>query len=121
MCYADTDMKQMLLGGRNCTSSQQCISMNCREDENTGDKKCFGRLEEKTCFENSDCNRGLFCEKSQIFPFESTCEKLRTTYELCENTEECQLNLFCWYAYKDEVTKELRNGDKLKKCLPMFS
>lgn len=46
---------------------------------------------------------------------------MRTTYELCEDTEECQLNLFCWYAYKDEVTKELREGEKLKKCLPMFS
>lgn len=50
-CHAQEDMGQMLLGGRNCTSSMQCKSMQCRDDENTpGVKKCFGRSEEKTCF-----------------------------------------------------------------------
>ena len=95
--------------------------MQCRTDENTNIDKCFGRLEEKTCFENSDCDRGLFCERSKIFPYESTCEKLRTTYELCQNTEECQLNLYCWYGYKEDVNLEINSDAKLKKCLPMFS
>jgi hypothetical protein len=112
----------MLLGGRNCTTSQQCIGMQCREEDETSDrKKCFGRSEGKTCYENSDCDRGLFCERNIIFPFENTCEKLRTTYELCEKTEECQLNLYCWYGYKDDVSEEITNKKKLKKCLPMFS
>lgn len=46
---------------------------------------------------------------------------MRTTYELCENTDECQLNLYCWYGYKDDVSGEIKDNKKLKKCLPMFS
>jgi hypothetical protein len=46
---------------------------------------------------------------------------LRTTYELCENTEECQLNLYCWYGYKSDVENEIVNKEDTKKCLPMFS
>lgn len=111
-------MKKMLLGGRNCTESTQCISLNCDIPEEEEMGKCVSRLEGKSCFKNSNCDYGLFCEKSNIYPYLSTCKKLRTTYELCENTDECQLNLYCWYGYKEDV---VFNTDNLKKCLPMYS
>jgi hypothetical protein len=111
----------MLLGGRNCTESTQCISLNCvKPDDGKEDSigKCVGREEGKSCYQNSDCDKRLFCEKSSIYPYLSTCKKLRTTYELCENTDECQLNLYCWYGYKEDVQFI---GENLKKCLPMYS
>ena len=78
-CRESLSMKKLLLGGRNCTDSTQCISMEC--DKEIG--KCSGRKEGFSCSGHADCDKGLFCDQAAAYPYLNTCKKLRTPYDEC--------------------------------------
>lgn len=110
-CRESLSMKKMLLGGRNCTDSTQCLSMEC--DIEVG--KCRGRAEGFSCSSHADCDKGMFCQQLEAYPYLSQCKKLRTPYDECQTTDQCQLNLYCWYGYAPDVAIDR------KMCLPMYS
>ena len=113
-CREGPSLFKRLLGGRNCTDSTQCINMECRVKEENKGPMCVGRLDLKSCFDSSDCHAGYFCEISSDYPYLSICKTLRTSYERCTETEQCQHNLYCWYANKDRspILKSLKVPSK---------
>ena len=120
-CREGPSLFKRLLGGRNCTDSTQCINMECRvKDEGKG-PMCVGRLDQASCYDSSDCHAGYFCEVSSDYPYLSICKTLRTSYERCTDTEQCQHNLYCWYANIESSPILKSTKDPSKQCLPMYS
>lgn len=79
---------------------------------------CVGLEIGGLCHSHADCDAGLFCEKSSAWPWEYSCSKLRTSYQICVEDAECQAGSYCWYASKDKVEKDDINS---RQCLPYFS
>lgn len=79
-CKEVLGLRQDLLPGRYCTQSFHCRSSMCNL-ENT----CKGKLKDANCFENTDCDAGLFCRKSDVWPFPSLCSKMKSEYDECND------------------------------------
>ena len=82
-CRLSKSMKKGLLGGRNCTDSTQCLTYECNEEIG----KCVGRKEDSSCFSHTDCDKGMFCQEGDKYPYLSQCKKLRTPYDACKTTD----------------------------------
>lgn len=95
-----------MYAGRSCQDSTQCVTQICELGV------CKGRKNKDSCSKHEDCDAGLYCEQAGDFPYLSTCQNQRTSYQPCTTTEECQNYLYCWYA---------ATGDTTKKCLPMYA
>ena len=105
-CREASDLQSNLLGGRTCVDASQCVTYNCV------DQICKGRADAQSCSSHKDCDAGLYCDQASEYPFLSKCKILKTSYEQCTDTSQCQHHLYCWYA---------AIGDTSKKCLPVYS
>lgn len=65
---------------------------------------CKGKEKDSNCFSHSDCDAGMFCRKSDIWPFPTTCSKMRSLYDECLEDYECENSAFCWYP--DKIYKQ---------------
>ena len=64
-CRESLSMKKKLLSGRNCTDSTQCLSMFCDKEI----FKCKSRIEGFSCSGHADCEKGMFCQESENYPY----------------------------------------------------
>eukprot|EP00347_Sterkiella_histriomuscorum_P018988 403343399 len=81
-----------LNNGRNCLEDYQCLSRKC--DWDTG--KCVGRLINETCKDHSQCNFGLSCQASRVWPFATTCQnQLPENSTNCTSDWDCHNNMGC--------------------------
>ena len=99
-CREVASFNQNLNNGRSCSNSFQCKTGNCV------DGKCKGHEIGVHCHSHADCAESLFCEKGNAWPWEYSCAKLRTSYQICQDDSECQAGSYCWYASPEKVEKE---------------
>ena len=111
-CREVSSFNQNLNNGRSCNKSYQCRNGVCEEGS------CKGLDIGVLCHSHADCAEGNFCEKSNSWPWEYSCAKLRTSYQICVEDAECQAGSYCWYAGADKVKKDDENS---KQCLPYYS
>ena len=76
-CREVAALNQNLNNGRSCSSSFQCRSGVCEGG------LCVGLEIGVYCNNHGDCAEGLFCEKSAAWPWQYSCAKLRTSYQVC--------------------------------------
>lgn len=96
-CHEVAALNQNLNNGRSCSNAFQCRTGIC----NGG--KCEGLEIGANCHSHTDCAAGLFCERSNAWPWTYTCSKLRTSYQICVEDAECQAGSYCWYASSEKV------------------
>ena len=111
-CREVASFNQNLNNGRSCSSSFQCKSGDCV------DGKCKGNEIGVHCHSHADCAEGLFCEKGNAWPWDYTCAKLRTSYQVCVEDTECQAGSYCWYASSEKVKQD---NEQSRQCLPYYS
>lgn len=92
-CENITNLYQDLNNGRFCEVSGQCNSKHCNDAS-----RCSGKANNDTCSSNAECDVGLACLPSNIFPFATKCAPLRNIGDYCMSDYECQYGAFCWYA-----------------------
>lgn len=95
--------------GRECESDYNCLSGLCK------DSVCTGLNETASCRENYQCNVGLACITSKVWPYASVCEQLKKVDEECLGDNQCELDSYCWY--KDAA--DAKAGSK--KCMKMYA
>ena len=111
-CREVAALNQNLNNGRSCESSFQCRTGLCE------DGYCKGLGVGGLCHSHEDCSEGLFCEKANRWPWQNSCAKLRTSYQICLNDNECQAGSYCWYASAKNVQED---NESSKQCLPYYS
>jgi len=109
ICKNVLSYSQDLLAGRTCDKPGQCRSTTCKN------LICIGLDEKDHCHEHSDCDVGLYCRTSVVWPFESTCSLMKSTWDNCTEDYECKNNHFCWYASEEDKIIDQR------KCLVVYS
>ena len=116
-CREYLAMRHDLLAGRNCNSSAQCVTMNCR------DGKCVGGSDQASCHSHADCGNKQYCNELTVFPFLSTCKAMFTAYQPCGNDYECEPNLYCWYPNKEGAPDNNIGQEEniVKQCLPKYT
>lgn len=97
-----------LFNGRKCIYNYQCYSKICDEDTN----KCKGRLLGESCSDHAQCNNGLACRPSGIWPYKTQCLPLAEVGSECYSDYDCKTRNFCW---------KLKKSDKQSICLEMHS
>ncbi|CDW84930.1 transducin family protein wd-40 repeat family protein [Stylonychia lemnae] len=110
-CRDVVSVYQNLNNGRACQDSSQCNSKRCVGGI------CTGLDNNANCHSHGDCNTGYFCNKALLWPYPSTCTKLKTSYEQCTEDEECGIANYCWYASAEDRT----TVPPVRKCLPLYS
>lgn len=108
-CRELSSFARNLNNGRSCSSPWECVSMNCHQGT------CKGLDSGEFCHEHSDCSAQQFCQRGTVWPWTYQCAKLRTSYEQCNETFECSVAHYCWYASQAD------RADSVKKCLPLYS
>jgi len=79
-CVNNTDEKKYY-AGELCTSNKNCTSNKCEFRVTTGSTEpvqiCIGYGENEPCVSHSDCDTGLFCNKTS-----GVCQKQKLIYEV---------------------------------------
>jgi hypothetical protein len=90
-CENVATQRAMLLAGRNCKNSYECMSYNCT------DTKCNGYGSGATCASHSECGAGLACLPDIEWPYQTSCNSLIKQGFSCRSDFECGMNSICWY------------------------
>ena len=110
-CKRVIGLRQDLMPGRYCTDGYQCKSGLCNNREYT----CVGNEKDSNCYQDTDCDTGMYCRMSENWPYQTTCSMQRSEYELCTNDFDCQNNQFCWFPNKEH--KQIGR----RTCMPVYS
>ena len=110
-CRDVASLNQQLNNGRTCQSSHQCVNGVCKNN------KCTGLGIGGNCHSHQDCEAGLFCERSNSWPWTYSCAKLRTSYQICVEDAECQAGSYCWYASAEKILSDQEKIFKHSNCL----
>lgn len=88
-----------------------CKTGKCLEKQGV----CKGAVNEETCIDHYQCDVGLGCMKSTVWPFASTCQTLRKDGEQCIMDEDCAIDHICWYKTPEKAQSNS------KQCISMYS
>ena len=81
---------RQLNNGRKCTENLQCVSRLCNEGV------CQGKVMGDPCSQHSECNAGLSCYRSVVWPHATTCQIWGSSGTSCNDDYDCKPKHFCW-------------------------